>query len=190
MGHVIRVQFGRGYDWQPKTVAMTASPEVGATRPFTVGPESIFLAGGRVLHVPPRTQGANACVELMTDANKLAVTGFGPPYGLRDAVVRNYGPRNKICIVIAAVAAGDVVQRFAVLGDEDGLANVGALVAVRGESYLTSSGYRFRLDPHVQGACAPPKVAVSKLLRGSRPHQALVDPITGAIVKINCVNSA
>jgi hypothetical protein len=188
MGRVLRVDFGPGYDWQPKTFTMTMTPELGPTSPtrlFTVGPEVIHLTDGRVLRVPPKTPGANGCVELMTDANKLAVTGLPPPEGLRHSAP-NYGRRNA-CIVIAAVAKHDVVRRFSVLADQHGLANVGQLVAARGTAYLTWSGYVFRLGSHVDGSCAPPRVTLGNLLRGKTFHQALVDPKTTTIVRIDCL---
>jgi hypothetical protein len=189
MGRVLRVDFGRGYDWQPKSVAMTISPELAETYPtslFMVGPEVIHLTDGRVLHVPPKTPGANGCPELLTGANRLAVTGLPAPDGLRDSNLP-INSRRHACIVIAAVAKHDVVRRFAVLPDQHGLANVGELVAARGTAYLTRSGYVFRLGSHVDGSCAPPKVTLRKLLRGETFHQALVDPKTRTIVRIDCL---
>jgi hypothetical protein len=186
IGRVGRVEFDKGYDWQPKTIAMAGAPEIGGKATFTVGPETIVLTDGRVLHVPARTPGANACVELMTNANKLAVTGFPPPEGLRDAAVRNYGPRNKFCVIIGSVVDG-VVHRFSVVSDDtSALANVGALASARAGSYLTTSGYRFRFDAHIGGKCGPANISPKKLLSGAQLHEALVNPASGTIVTINC----
>src|SRR5437667_9059040 len=115
---------------------MAGAPEIAGERTFTVGPETIVLTDGRALHVPARTPGANACIELMNNANKLAVTGLPPPDGLRDGAVRDFGPRNKVCVVIGSAVDG-VVHRFSVVSDDtSALANVGALASVRAGSYL------------------------------------------------------
>lgn len=189
IGRVRQVTFAPGYDWQPHAVTMAGTPELGDGGVFRVGPETIVLANGVTLQVRAGTPGANACVELMTPANKLAVTGLPAPDGLRDSAVRNYGPRSAVCIVIAQTDHNHVVRRFSVLGgDAKGLADVGALRKAEPGGFLTQSGFVFRLGNEVSGSCAPPKTSLRALIRGFS-HHALVDPSTGEIAEIGCLGN-
>jgi hypothetical protein len=185
IGTVTHVDFAKGYQTQPKKITMTYVPELdirqdGAST-FTVGPERIHLTDGRVVRVPAHTPGANACAELMTTADKIAYTGFSLP----DALNTRYLPGHP-CVIIAALDAQGLVQRFSVLNTDQrdthgGLANVGAVVARRGSRYLTDSGYAFPLDPHAGGGCTPHKGSLSNL-----QNEGFVDPMKKAIVEIDC----
>jgi hypothetical protein len=196
IGTVKRVDFAKNYKTQPKTITMSVAPELNVRQSgastFTVGPERIHLTDGRVLRVPAHTPGANACIELMTKDDKIAVTGLGPPDGLLDRVVRNYGPRNWTCVIVAALDAHGLVTRFSVLDTTDklvankGLASVRGVVARRGGRYLTESGYAFPLDPHATGDCTPDKISLSE----HRPNEALIDSKRKTIVEIDCLRFA
>jgi len=202
IGTVARVDRSPDYYTQPETIVTTGAPEISsgpsAGAVFTVGPERIDLVDGKVLVVPAGTPGANACIALMTDADRLDLTGLPAPEGLRDAAVRNYGgvARGQ-CVVAAALDVRGLVVRFSVLDTAEsekshlhvGLANVGGIVARSGDRYLTSSGYSFPLDRQVRGSCAPGQVSVSRL-RNSRPNNAYVDPRIGAIVEVDCLGMA
>ena len=201
IGVVARVERAANYRTRPETIATASNPEIDANWSgavvFRVGPERIRLVGGTVLDVPAATPGANACVELMTDADKLRLTGFSALEGLDDATVRKNGAPNDPCVVIATLDARKRVTRFAVLDTGEGsrsrlhvgLANVGGLVARTGDRYLTRSGYAFVLDPHARGDCTPDQVGLAQL-RNSRPNNAYVDPHRRTIVEVDCLGMA
>jgi len=201
IGVVERVERAADYRTQPKTIVSATNPEIDATPSgavvFRVGPERIHLVGGAVLDVPAATPGANACVELLTDAEKVGLTGLAALEGLDDATVRNNGAPNDPCVVIAALDTHRHVVRFSALDTAEGarsqlhagLANVGGLVAQTRDRYLTSSGYAFRLDRRVRGDCTPDKVSLSRL-RSSWPNSAYVDPHRDTIVEIDCLGMA
>jgi hypothetical protein len=200
IGTVAGVVRAPGYHTEPEAIVTTGAPEISsgpsAGSLFTVGPERIDLVGGKVLVLPAGTPGANACIDLMTDADKLDLTGLPAPEGLRDAGVRNYGAVRGQCVVVAALDAHGRVARFSVLdtagneksGTHPGLANAGGIAARSGDRYLTSSGYSFPLDRHVWGSCSPDQVSVSRLRH--RPNNAYVDPRVGTIVEVDCLGMA
>jgi hypothetical protein len=83
-----------------------------------------------------------------------------------------------------------VVQRFAVLPSEHGLADVGGLHSAIGDRFLTDSGYRFRMDPNVRVECLFERLSAADLLEGDRYSKALVDPVSKTIVKLTCLYRA
>ena len=191
IGVVTHASFGGDYVTHPADVTYTLTNDLDEREEiFTLGPIQLHLVGGGRLEVPAGTPGANGCPELMTEAQKLAVTGLAPPLGVDEEQVRLYGPRSPVCLVIASLAADGDVARFEVLPTDDGgHAEVGGLLEAVDGGVLTESTYVFPLAEDVALDCVD-SVSIEGLLDGddgdAAGHVAFVDPTAGVIVSVAC----
>lgn len=154
---------------------------------FTVGPMDVEMADGSVLHVPAETPGGNACLPLMTSADRRFATGQARDDIPDEAVVSMAGLSDG-CVVIAALDPNGSVARFQILStDPLGRADVGDLVERRRSGYLTGSGFVFDLAPDAEVVCNSEAVDVDSFLEPGRWSAVSVDVESGEIAAIKCV---
>jgi hypothetical protein len=156
---------------------------------LTPGEAILTLQGGGELEIPAGTPGGNMCAELMSEADRVAASGFPPPRGTTPEAVHVSLSGTGQCIVIAELEQGRTVRRFEILpSDGRGLAEVGGLVSRGDGGYLTSSGYRFAAAEHAEVVCdIDPPQRISDFVDEEIWNTAFLDPATDTIVKVVCI---
>lgn len=170
-----------------ETTGGMTTPGGPGSPPFTVGPVDLVLADGTRLYVPAETPGGNACLPLMTEADRRFATGMSEDQ-IPDETVRLYGGLSEECVMIAALDEADAVEWFEILStDPLGRATVGDLVERRGSGLLTESGFVFSLAPDADLTCGPEPVELASYFESDRWEEVAVDVASGDIVAIDCL---